>query len=380
MLERRRASRVVKAAELSGASNVLFRRNSTTGAVEAVAVGRRRHRAERRPACQLSATGGGRRRLGAVRSSCWPARGRWSAVGSLLVRPRRRPAARPRGLPRPRSAAWSSTCPPSRPRTPRLIAAVGVRRGLPARAASIALATAYQESKLRNLDHGDRDSLGLFQQRPSQGWGTAAQIQDPYYAINAFYDALEKIDGYQTMRITEAAQEVQRSGFPEAYEDHAADGRALASALTGYSPGRLQLRGRRRASGIGAEGRAATASPRAPSGCAGDLQQAFGALPLGGFAPGGVSTGHMKGSAHYEGRALDVFVRPISAANKRTGWAIASYLVAHASRLGSTTSSSTSGSGPPAPARSRAGATTTRRAAPGDRGASSSTATTCTST
>ena len=97
-----------------------------------------------------------------------------------------------------------------------------MRRGLPARAASIALATAYQESKLRNLDHGDRDSLGLFQQRPSQGWGTAEQLQDPYYAVNAFYDALVKVDGYQAMRITEAAQKVQRSGFPEAYEDHAA--------------------------------------------------------------------------------------------------------------------------------------------------------------
>ena len=65
----------------------------------------------------------------------------------------------------------------------------------------------------------------------------ATQIRDPYYSINAFYDALEKIDGYQSMRITEAAQKVQRSGFPEAYEDHAADARALASALTGYSPG-----------------------------------------------------------------------------------------------------------------------------------------------
>lgn len=118
-----------------------------------------------------------------------------------------------------------------------LIAAIAVRRGMPARAASIALATAYQESKIRNIDYGDRDSLGLFQQRPSQGWGTEAQIQDPVYAINAFYDALEKVDGYETMRITEAAQIVQRSGFPEAYEDHAEDGRALASALTGYSPG-----------------------------------------------------------------------------------------------------------------------------------------------
>ncbi len=85
-----------------------------------------------------------------------------------------------------------------------LISAIAVRRGMPARAASIALATAFQESKLRNLDHGDRDSVGLFQQRPSQGWGTARQIQNPYYAINGFYDALAKIDGYQAMRITEA--------------------------------------------------------------------------------------------------------------------------------------------------------------------------------
>ncbi len=120
-----------------------------------------------------------------------------------------------------------------------LIAAIGVSRGLPARAVSIALATAYQESKIQNLSHGDRDSLGLFQQRPSQGWGTEKQVRDPYYATNAFYDALEKIPDYQALRITEAAQEVQRSGFPEAYEDHAPDARTLASVLTGYSPGGL---------------------------------------------------------------------------------------------------------------------------------------------
>jgi len=212
------------------------------------------------------------------------------------------------------------------------IVAVAVRRGLPARAASIALATAYQESKLRNLDHGDRDSLGLFQQRPSQGWGTAKQIQDPYHAVNAFYDALVKVDGYQTMRVTEAAQKVQRSGFPEAYADHEADGRALASALTGYSRARFSCvvnspSGLHRQK-TGADG----LTPRAETVRA-DLHKAFGDLPLGGFAPGGVTTGHMKGSAHYDGRAVDVFVRPVNAANKRTGWAIASYLVAHASRL-----------------------------------------------
>ena len=117
-----------------------------------------------------------------------------------------------------------------------LITAISVQRGMPARAATIALATAYQESDLCNLEGGDRDSLGLFQQRPSQGWGTPEQILDPVYATNAFYDALAQVDGYETMEITEAAQHVQRSGFPEAYADHEADARVLASALTGNSP------------------------------------------------------------------------------------------------------------------------------------------------
>jgi hypothetical protein len=72
----------------------------------------------------------------------------------------------------------------------RTIAQVGYERGLPERAVVIALATAMQESRLRNLDYGDRDSLGLFQQRPSQGWGTPAQVQDPVYAAGKFYDGL----------------------------------------------------------------------------------------------------------------------------------------------------------------------------------------------
>ena len=163
-----------------------------------------------------------------------------------------------------------------------LIAAIGVQRGLPARAVSIALATAYQESKIQNLDHGDRDSLGLFQQRPSQGWGTAEQIQNPRYAINRFYDELEKIDGFETMRITEAAQEVQRSGFPEAYEDHAEDGRALASALTGYSRAKFTCVVREE----GADAQrlnAAGLTPRAAK-VRRDLERAFGTQTLGGFA------------------------------------------------------------------------------------------------
>ena len=127
-----------------------------------------------------------------------------------------------------------------------LIAAVSVQRGMPARAATIALATAYQESDLRNLEYGDRDSLGLFQQRPSQGWGSREQLLDPYYATNAFYDALAQVDGYPTMPVTEAAQEVQRSGFPDAYADHEPDARVLASALTGNSPRGVLVHRRRR--------------------------------------------------------------------------------------------------------------------------------------
>jgi hypothetical protein len=213
------------------------------------------------------------------------------------------------------------------------IAAIGVRRGLPARAVSIALATAYQESKIRNLEHGDRDSLGLFQQRPSQGWGTAEQITDPAYATNRFYDELVKVDGYQEMRITEAAQEVQRSGFPEAYEDHAEDGRALASALTGYSPGGRFWCVTREPDDLTAEDLTRSGlTPRAVA-VRRDLRGAFGRLPLGGFAPGGMQDGHREGSAHYDGRAIDIFVRPVNRANNRRGWAVAQYLVAHADRL-----------------------------------------------
>ncbi|MFD0482466.1 hypothetical protein ACFQ46_07670 [Kineococcus sp. GCM10028916] len=116
------------------------------------------------------------------------------------------------------------------------VVGLSVRRGMPARAATIAVATIVQESGMRNLDHGDRDSLGLFQQRPSQGWGTPEQVRDPVYASNAFYDALEKVDGYRDLPVTEAAQRVQRSGFPLAYGDHEPEARLVASTLTGYDP------------------------------------------------------------------------------------------------------------------------------------------------
>ena len=117
-----------------------------------------------------------------------------------------------------------------------LIAAIAVGRGLPARAATIALATAYQESKLRNIEHGDRDSLGLFQQRPSQGWGTARADPRPGTTRPTRSTTRWRGRRLRGMEITEAAQVVQRSAFPEAYADHEADARVLASALTGNSP------------------------------------------------------------------------------------------------------------------------------------------------
>ncbi|WP_239456447.1 hypothetical protein [Nocardioides solisilvae] len=213
-----------------------------------------------------------------------------------------------------------------------LIAAVAVRRGMPARAATIALATAYQESKIVNIEYGDRDSLGLFQQRPSQGWGTAEEVLDPVFATNAFYDALEKIGDYRSMEVTVAAQEVQRSAYPDAYADHEEDARILASALTGNSPEAWSCTVD---DGVGAASAdlVATGLTKRADRVRLAVEGAFGPQSLGGFAPGGVRDGHMAGSTHYDGRAVDVFFRPVGDDNRRRGWAVAHYLVAHAARL-----------------------------------------------
>jgi hypothetical protein len=182
-----------------------------------------------------------------------------------------------------------------------LITAVAVRRGLPARAASIALATSMQESKLRNIGHGDQagpDSRGLFQQRPSQGWGTAEQVMDPYHASNAFYDALLKVSGYQSMEITDAAQRVQHSAFPGAYARHEGMARAFASALSGQA-----------AAGLDCTLRTPDAAGD-PAVVQAELTEAFGAVP-----------------ASSDGRTLLVEAEGTQA------WAVAQWAVANAKAL-----------------------------------------------
>ncbi|MGH3677970.1 MAG: C40 family peptidase, partial [Mycobacterium sp.] len=97
----------------------------------------------------------------------------------------------------------------------------------------VAIATAMQESTLTNLDHGDRDSVGVFQQRPSQGWGTPAQIMNPTYAATQFYQHLLTEPGWQQMSVNDAAQAVQRSGKPNAYAQHEQAARDVLAAVHG---------------------------------------------------------------------------------------------------------------------------------------------------
>ena len=119
------------------------------------------------------------------------------------------------------------------------IAAVAVKRRLPSRAVTVALATALQESKLNNVEYGDRDSVGLFQQRPSQGWGSAGQILDPRYSAGKFYDALVRVPGWQRKTLAAAAQAVQQSGHPTAYQRWEDQAGTLTVAFIGAKPALL---------------------------------------------------------------------------------------------------------------------------------------------
>lgn len=171
------------------------------------------------------------------------------------------------------------------------IAAIGRRLGLPDHAVTVALATSLQESNLRNLAGGDRDSVGLFQQRPSEGWGPRADLLDPVYATTAFYRALGRVSGWETLTVAEAAQSVQHSAAPDAYAAQEPEGRSLAVALTG-------------------EDAAAFACHYQPRAVAVDPSWSRAlAADLGRPAPG----------------------QAVSAA---TGWTMASWLVAHGARFG----------------------------------------------
>ncbi len=125
---------------------------------------------------------------------------------------------------------------PEQARNATIITGVAAKLGLAPRAVSIALTTAFQESGLINVDYGDRDSLGLFQQRPSMGWGSEAEVMDPFYSSAKFYEVLVTVDEWDTSDIGDVAQAVQRSGFPDAYDKHIDRARLLASALSGQTP------------------------------------------------------------------------------------------------------------------------------------------------
>ncbi|KFG04690.1 hypothetical protein IQ61_34205 [Streptomyces scabiei] len=218
------------------------------------------------------------------------------------------------------------------------ISAVGTSRDLPERAVTIALATALQESGLRNIAHGDRDSLGLFQQRPSQGWGTEQQIQDPVYAAGEFYEHLVKVADYERLPLTVAAQKVQRSGYPEAYAKHEPDATLLAAALTGRSAASLTCEGRREpAAGPG------TAVAGGPAAVRGALARDFGddafesaAAVVG--SEGGASAQASPLPSPSASPAAGTVTIPLKDAGdaeqvRRRGWELAHWAVANSSRL-----------------------------------------------
>ncbi|MEV4917581.1 hypothetical protein AB0K47_12310 [Streptomyces tirandamycinicus] len=198
------------------------------------------------------------------------------------------------------------------------ISAVGTTRGMPERAVTIALATALQESALRNIRHGDRDSLGLFQQRPSQGWGTPQQILDPVFSAGAFYDHLAEVPGYSRLPLTVAAQRVQRSGFPQAYAKHEPDAALLSAALTGRASASLTCTA------------APPTKPGDPAKLRSELTRSFG--------PGVLPAAGGKGRAGAS-QSSELTVPVTSAARDsgdadRRGWELAHWAVAQASELG----------------------------------------------
>lgn len=203
------------------------------------------------------------------------------------------------------------------------IGAVASSRKLRERAVAIALATAIQESNLRNIRHGDRDSLGLFQQRPSQGWGDVRQILDPVYASGKFYDHLLKVPGYSGLPLTVAAQKVQRSGHPEAYAKHETNATLLAAALTGRRAAALNCT-------TGHDGVEKAGDPAAVRK---KLAREFGDAVLDGpqepKTAAARSGSHRAGGGRSEAKADIV----LTVDGKQRGWELAHWALAHWSEL-----------------------------------------------
>ncbi|WP_078883780.1 heavy metal transporter [Streptomyces sp. NRRL S-340] len=214
------------------------------------------------------------------------------------------------------------------------IAAVGTGRGMPERAVTIALATALQESGLRNVDHGDRDSRGLFQQRPSQGWGTAKEIMDSAYAAGMFYEHLTKVRDYTRLPLTVAAQRVQRSGFPQAYARHERDATLLSAALTGRAAATLTCQGR---PGISAATGPAAVRAALVRDFGRDVVQEAGAQ-VGGRGGAAPPSAAPDGGAGTDERTVTLPVRDDTGSRggrslAERGWQLAHWAVANASAL-----------------------------------------------
>jgi hypothetical protein len=191
------------------------------------------------------------------------------------------------------------------------IAAVAERMGLPARALTVAYATAMQESDLANLDYGTDDSVGVFQQRPSQGWGTVTELENPVYATTAFFNALVKVPGYTTLAVATAAQDVQRSADGSAYNNYLSEAEEMTPAFT---------------SGHGVtcwEGTGQANVKLDLHGAAEAMDNAFG-------VPGGSSSGLDSITRLRSGKADSVVPR------SGAGWSAANWLVANAATYGIT--------------------------------------------
>jgi hypothetical protein len=195
------------------------------------------------------------------------------------------------------------------------IAGVGYRRGLPTAAVTVAYATALQESHMHNVDYGDRDSVGIFQQRPSAGWGTPSQLMDPVYATTKFFEALVKVPGYVSMPIYRAAQAVQHSADGTAYGQYEQVAGMLSTAFTGSAS---------RAVSCWYTPYSEHQARFAPA--LSQLSRTFG--PLSGQSDTLDPAGE-PAAAQTATRAMSVPV-----ARPRTGWAVATWSVAHAKTYG----------------------------------------------